>query len=186
MNESMKDPRAWMEVTPDIINKSDSRSPENYKAAAKQFEVETNPRYVRGHDNDPKTGQETYCNIFLWDVTKAMSCEVPHWIDPATGVEVPRGQGKETSANGVCDWFATHGLKFDWMQCGKQKAMARASQGYPTVVLWKNQGGIGHVGIILPGTDFTHLAQAGGSNFFDKDIVKGFGNVGPLLFYTHD
>jgi hypothetical protein len=186
MNPSMKDPRAWIEVTPDLFVAPESRSADTYVAAMKQFEVETNPRYVRGHDGDPKNGQETYCNIFLWDCTKALRCEVPHWVDPATGVEVPIGKGKELSANGVCDWFATHALKFGWMSCGKQQAQARATKGFPTVVLWKNTGGIGHVGMILPGTDFVHLAQAGGSNFFDKDIVKGFGNVVPLLFYTHD
>lgn len=186
MNPSMKDPRAWVEVTPDYTNTPDQRSPDNYRKAAAQFEVETNPRYVRGHDGNPANGQETYCNIYLWDVSKAMSCEIPHWVDPATGVEVPMGKGKELSANGVCDWFATHGLKFDWMMCSQGKARARASLGYPTVVLWKNPGGIGHVGVVLPGTDFTHLAQAGANNFFDKDLVKGFGSVSPLVFYTHD
>lgn len=185
MNPSMKNPNAWEEVTPDIVNKLSDRSPANYIAAAKQFEVETNPRYVRGHAN-PGVSKETYCNIYLWDVTLAMSCEVAHWVDPATGVEVPKGKGVELSANGVCDWFSTHALKFGWMQCGKDKAMERASTGRPTVVLWKNPGGIGHVAVVLPGTDFVHIAQAGANNFFDQALVKGFGNVGPLVYYTHD
>lgn len=182
MNDTMKDPRAWVEVTPDITNAEGQRSPDAYKQVAKQFEVETNPRYVKGHSG----GSETYCNIFLWDVTKAMGCEVPHWVDVATGVEVPMGKGKELSANGVCDWFKTHALKFDWMPCGVGQARKRASAGYPTVVLWKNPGGIGHVAMVLPGKDFTHIAQAGSNNFFDLDLTKGFGSVGPLEFYTHD
>lgn len=186
MNNTMKDPRAWVEVTPDLINTPNMRSPDNYLAALRQFEVETNPRYVRGHDNDPKNGEETYCNIFLWDVTKAMSCEVPHWIDPATGVECPMGKGAELSANGVCDWFSSHALSNGWMECGEIKARARASSGFPTVVLWKNIRGIGHVGMVLPGADFTHIAQAGANNFFDVNLVKGFGGVKPLRFYTHD
>lgn len=186
MNPSMKNPNAWEEVTPDVTNTLIDRSPANYVAAAKQFEVETNPRYVRGHDGNPANGQETYCNIFLWDVTKAMSCEVAHWVDPATGVEVPRGKGVELSANGVCDWFTVHALKFGWMQCGKRQAMERASKGLPSVVIWKNPGKIGHVAIILPGTDFCHIAQAGGTNFFDQSLEKGFGAIPDLLFYTHD
>jgi hypothetical protein len=52
--------------------------------------------------------------------------------------------------------------------------------------VWKNPSGIGHVGVILPGTDVCHLAQAGGSNFFDKALEKGFGTIQNLLFYTHD
>lgn len=185
MNDSMKNRAAWEEVVPDLKVSLSDRSPANYLAAVKQFEVETNPRYERGHAN-PGVGKETYCNIFLWDVTVAMSCEVAHWVDPATGVEVPKGKGMELSANGVCDWFATHALKFGWMQCGKAKAMERASMGLPTVVLWKNPGGIGHVAVVLPGADFCHIAQAGANNFFDKDLSKGFGGITSLLFYTHD
>ena len=186
MNDSMKDPRSWMEVTPDLTNIQGQRAPEKYVAVAKQFEVETNPRYVRGHDGNPANGQETYCNIYLWDTTKAMGCEVPHWVDPATGVEVPMGKGKELSANGVCDWFQLHAMDAHWMQCGPTKAMLRASQGFPTVVIWKNPGGIGHVAMVLPGVDFIHIAQAGASNFFDKSLATGFGSVSPLMFYTHD
>lgn len=185
MNPSMQNPNAWEEVNPDVINTPDKRSPEAYLAAAKQFQVESNPRYARGHAN-PGVGKETYCNIFLWDVTKAMSCEVAHWVDPATGVEVPMGKGVELSANGVCDWFARHGLDFDWMQCSKKKAMDRASKGFPTVVTWNNPGGIGHVAVILPGTDFCHIAQSGATNFFDANIAKGFGSIPNLVFYTHD
>ena len=186
MNSTMSNPKAWIEVVPDFINNEGQRSAESYIKAAKQFEVETNPRYVKGHDNDPKNGEETYCNIYLWDVTKAMGVEVPHWVDMATGVEVPLGKGRELNANGVVDWFVTHGMSFQWMQCSKMKAQLRASLGYPSVVLWKNPGGIGHVGIVLPGTDFTHIAQAGSVNFFDGDLRKGFGSVSPLLFFTHD
>jgi hypothetical protein len=186
MNSTMKDPRAWVEVTPDIVNTAQNRAAALYVEAAKQFEVETNPRYVRGHDGNPANGQETYCNIYLWDVTKAMSCEVPHWVDPATGVEVPMGKGKELSANGVCDWFDVHALSHGWMMCGRSQAMSRASSGYPTVVVWKNPGGIGHVAVVLPGADFTHIAQAGAVNFFNDRLERGFGKVGPLKFYTHD
>lgn len=186
MNDSMKDPRAWVEVNPELIILPTQRSAANLLAAAKQFEVETNPRYVAGHDNDPATGKETYCNIFLWDFTKAMSCEIPHWVDPATGVEVPMGKGKENSANGLCDWMAQHGLENSWMICSEKQARVRATAGFPTVCCWKNAGGIGHVSAIMPGLDFTHSTQAGGTNFFDKNLRSGFGNAGPLIFYTHD
>lgn len=186
MNNTMNDPRAWVEVTPDTVNLPNLRDPASYIIVVKQFEVETNPRYVAGHDGNPANGKETYCNIFLWDVTKAMSCEIPHWVDAATGVEVPMGKGKENSANGVCDWMAAHGLSNGWMICSEAQARVRATKGFPTACCWKNPGGIGHVGVVLPGTDFTHFAQAGGLNFFDKDIRLGFGNIKPLVFYTHD
>lgn len=186
MNPTMTDPRAWLEVRPDYINTADQRTPENYLRAIKQFDVEKNPRYARGHDNNPANGQETYCNIYLWDVTKALACEIPHWVYPSTGPETFRGTKKELSANGVYDWLAWHGADAGWRTCAELAARSRASSGYPTVVLWKNPKGIGHVGIVLPGTDYTHITQAGAVNFFDKSLIKGFGNVKPLLFYTHD
>lgn len=188
MNPSMKNPNAWVEANPDFINGPEDRAAVNYVVAAKQFDVENNPRYVKGHDGNPNNGLETYCNIFLWDVTKAMSVEVPHWVDPATGIEVPMGKGKELSANGICDWFEAHGMTFGWMKCGEKQARKRATAGFPTVGLWKNPGGIGHVVMVLPGTDFTHVAQAGGTNFFDQDIVKGYGPElsKKVTFYTHD
>ena len=71
------------------------------------------------------------------------------------------------------------------MLCGNRQARVRASAGYPTVTIWKNPTGIGHVAVVLPGMDFIHIAQAGGSNFFDRNIINGFGNL-PVAFYTHD
>ncbi len=190
MNPTMRDPRAWVEVTPDYTNLASDRSPTNYVRAMEQFQVLTNPRYVRGHDGNPANGEETYCNIYLWDVTKALDCEVAHWVDPATGVEVPMGKGKELNANGVCDWFTAHGLAFNWMRCGSTMATSRASSGYPTVVLWKNLRGIGHVAMVMPSPDprQVRISQAGAHNLFNVDITKGFGgiNQGLLMFYTHD
>lgn len=187
MNPTMSDTRGWVEVTPDYTNLPSDRSPANYVKALEQFKVLTNPRYVpRDVTGDGKA--ETFCNIFLWDATKALSCEVAHWIDPSTGVEVPMGKGKELSANGVCEWFTNHGLTHGWMLCDRLMATSRASRGFPTVVLWRNPSGIGHVAMVMPSPDprQVRIAQAGAQNLFDVDILKGFGNVGPLRFYTHD
>ena len=193
MNESMKNPKAYQPVIPDYTLNYQARAAlgssaraEAYKKALMQFEVATNPRYEKGHDNDPSNGIETYCNIFLWDGLTALGLEPSHWVDASTGVSVPVGKGVELSANGVCNWFTKNAYAFRWMQCGENQARSRASEGFPTVVLWYNRGGIGHVAFVLPGTDFTHIAQAGGSNFFDKELKAGFGAASPLMFFTHD
>lgn len=187
MNPTMSDVRAWVEVTPDFFNSEEERSKENYIKTVAQFQVLNNPRYSR-RDVTGDGIAETFCNIFVWDATKALKCEIPHWVDPATGVEAPMGKGKELSANGVVDWFERHGLGFGWMRCDRLQAVKRAGLGFPTVVLWKNPGRIGHVAIVLPSADprQVRIAQAGVNNLFDADISKGFGNLGPLLFYTHD
>ena len=186
MNEGMSNPKSWVPSSGFNANGPTQRSPSNYTATVKQFEVETNPRYVRGHDGDPKNGLETYCNIFVSDVTLSMGCEIPHWVDAATGAPVAMGKGVEQSANKVFVWMNAHSLVYDWMECGERQARRRASAGFPTVVIWGNPNGIGHVAMVLPGTDFTHIAQAGGTNFFDREIHVGFGNATPLMFYTHD
>lgn len=186
MSDPLKNPNAWAPIAPRLFSQKGARNPEVYRQVVAQFGVETNPRYIAGHDNNPNNGLETYCNIFLWDVSVAMGCEIPHWIDPATLVGVAMGKGRETDANGVCDWLAVHSLLEGWMICGVMQARTRASAGYPTCVAWKNPGSIGHVAVVMPGMDYTHISQSGGSNFYDKNLIYGFGNVRPLAFYTHD
>ena len=53
---------------------SGNRSAANYNAVLDQFSVGNNPRYARRNGN-------TYCNIFVWDATRAMGAEIPHWVD---------------------------------------------------------------------------------------------------------
>ena len=191
MNDSMKNTNAWQAVTPDITYIQASRlyhpddnteRAKQYLAVAAQFDVENNPRYVRGHAG----GRETYCNIFMCDVLLALGLPPSHWVDPATGVPAPVGKGIELNANACAKWFDDHGLAFEWMLCSEIQARKRATMGYPTVVVWANPGGIGHVAVVLPGTDFTHTAQAGADNFFNGNLRGGFGGVGPLKFWTHD
>ena len=43
----------------------------------------------------------------VWDVTKAMGAEIPHWVDN-NGNRVGVGQGRELSANGTADWLRQH------------------------------------------------------------------------------
>jgi hypothetical protein len=193
MTNPITDPNAWEPVDAPIksdIGIRDASTNANragkYRDVVRQFDVANNPRYVRGHAN-PGVGRETYCNIFLCDVMLAMGLGTPpHWQDPATGAPVAMGKGKETDANGVCNWMSGHALAYDWMECSEIQARKRATEGYPTCVVWLNPGGIGHVAVVLPGVDCTHIAQSGGTNFFDDNIKKGFGGITNFRFYTHD
>lgn len=192
MTTDIHNPNAWVPVdaafTSDEAARAsvtDSLRATTYITIAKQFEVETNPRYVRGHAN-PGVGNETYCNIYQGDVMAALKVPLPHWQDPATGAPTTVGKGVETNANGICLWLERHAFEYDWMECSEKQARKRATAGYPTIVVWKNTVGIGHVAVILPGVDYTHIAQAGGLNFFNGNLRTGFGGVGPLRFYTHD
>lgn len=57
----------------------------------------------------------------------------------------------------------------------------RADLGYPTVAVWFNSHGSGHVALLLP---HGRIVQAGKSNGVML-LNQGFGNHKPD-FYTHD
>jgi hypothetical protein len=158
----------------------------SYKAITRQLDVSSNPRYKRGHNNDPKDGEETYCNIYLCDFMWCMGVVLPHWVDPATGAPVGMGKGVETSANGICKWIFDHGMMYHWMECSQAKARERASSGWPTACFWLNPKGIGHVVVVMPGMEFTHISQAGATNYYDVPLQKGYGGIPGLRFFTHD
>lgn len=166
-----------------LTNGSDNRGPAQYLAVVKQFGVESNPRYT------PRGGN-TFCNIFLWDVTRHMSCEIPHWYVAYS--KTPEGKvtalGNEYNANAVCDWLnGKWSQEYGWKSViDGVNAMARANLGFPTVVAWKNPNGVGHVGVVIPGTQpGVRIAQAGATNFVDGDVTRGFGHR-PVAYFTHD
>lgn len=160
----------WVPLDPPLRGTPGNRSPATYYAVAQQFNVEHSPRYA------PPGDGRTWCNIYVWDVTRAMGVEIPHWYDPATGASRPMGLGSEMRANDMVAWLkAGHG----WTAVDAATARARAAAGIPTTVVWPNPGGIGHVAMLMP--DGT-IAQAGASNLWRKPISHGFGNRAVLYF----
>ena len=159
---------AWLPTSPTMTNGPGDRNPDKYLAIIRQFDIVGNPRYT------PRNGT-TFCNIFLWDVTKAMGAEIPHWV--INGVPDSTRKGKELNANAVCDWLNTApGKNQGWVPCSAGEAVANAKLGCPAIVTWKNPTGIGHVGVVIPSLfPGVRIAQAGGTNFFDGDVTKGFG-----------
>lgn len=159
--------RASKPVTPGIMSNPSNRSAAVYTSVIAQFSVENNPRYAvnkKGHG-------DTYCNIFMWDVTSAMGAEIPHYIDPKTGAPMtyPDVRGaRELSANGINNWLFKHGSEYGWYQVSAEEAQALANRGQPVVTSLKNNSGHGHVQVVCPSADGTYdpkrgvmIAQAG-------------------------
>lgn len=164
-----------------------NRSPVRLEAVIRQLRVGTALRYRPNRFGK----QETYCNIFLWDVTAALDALVPHWVNPATGNPTPRGQGMELDANGVCDWLVKHGPRYGWRPTDAEAALAFANAGKPAIAVWKNPGGIGHVAVVRPGAAHPSrgvpIAQAGLSNFDTGYLRDGFGShSAQVIYYVHD
>jgi hypothetical protein len=169
---------AWLPTSPALTNSAGNRSPNIYPKVVSQFRVSTNKRYTPRDNN-------TFCNIFLWDVTAAMGCTIPHWVDP-DGIEVAVGKGKELNGNRTCEWLRIHGASNGWRNVTIPEAIANANLGKPTVVVWGNPTGVGHVAVVLLSNgDTPRIAQAGARNFFDEPVQNGFGNR-VLMYYAHE
>jgi hypothetical protein len=165
-----------------------NRDPRTYDEILDQFAVETNPRYRK----DRAGRNETYCNIFVWDVTRAMRAELPHWID-ATGRSVRPGGGIEMTANALCDWLGTHGARCGWRQTDSATAQAYADRGAPTVAAWCNPEGAGHIAMVRPrrgGEDpEPRVAQAGEPNARAMPAADAFATAwaaGALTYFVHE
>lgn len=142
-------------------------------------DVEHHPRY------QPE-GSATWCNLFVWDVTRAVLGEAecaPHWIGPDNAPCAPF-KGQEASANVLCAWLWLAGPKFGWRRADAAEAHAAAVAGACALATWANLGGHGHVAVVLPEADGIRIAQAGRTCFSNGSLARGFGNK-PVTFYVH-
>ncbi len=156
--------RAWEPVDAPLRSDTSNRSAARYADVLNQFAVAANPRYARRNGN-------TYCNIFVWDVTRAMGAELPHWVN-----------GRELNANAVSQWLNTTGPSKGWRKVDAATAQQYANAGRPSVASWRNPNGIGHIAMVRPGTltaGGPAIAQAGSRNFNDGHVADGFGNARP-------
>jgi hypothetical protein len=169
---SLTDTRRWKPVCAPITNSPGMRSPEALRAVVAQFDVEVNPRYAR-------TDSTTWCNIFAWDVTTALGCEIPHWdLD----------HENEYNVNATLKWLETEGYFSGWQEIDAKGALEQSTLGCPVVAVWKNPNPVkhGHIAVLLPPRDGEiRIAQAGAKNLFDVRLADGFGAVQPIRFFRH-
>lgn len=166
------DTPAWVPI--DIPASKLPRSEQKLRQALKELAVEKSPRYKA------REGQ-TWCNIFVSDITRALGCEIPHWVAP-DGSPADPGKGKEQNANRMFDWLKGEpGASRGWVEADRQTAMDAAARGHTVVVAW-HSGSVkpGHIALLLPeGT----IAQAGRRNFVGESISQGFGSL-PVTFFV--
>ena len=174
----------WRPTTPSITSGPEYRSPELYRAVIDQFQVETAERYR------PFRNGNTYCNIYVWDVTRAMGAEIPLYTDPATGEPryYPDTKGaKSMGAIAMDQWLATRGPAYGWREVDAETAQMYANQGHPAVT---TAGSLGHVQIVCPSkdggfdtvrgvtiaqagrivTNYTHISSIYGGNALNSNV----------------
>jgi LysM repeat protein len=180
--EGTTNTQAWIPVDAPVQSQPGERSRARYDQVLNQFGVGSNPRYR------PRSGN-TYCNIFSWDATRAMGAEIPHWVDQnGNAARVGAAGAWEMGANDTNRWLNNQGADNGWRQVNASEAQAHANTGGPSVVSWQNPGAIGHIGMIRPGEDSGRgpaLAQAGRTNFNNRNVADGFGRRQPE-YWIHD
>ncbi|HWR21906.1 MAG TPA: hypothetical protein VN366_00380 [Feifaniaceae bacterium] len=192
-NEQVAPFSASKPANPTVTSREGSRSPGLYRSVIDQFQVQSSPRYAV----NKKGNNDTYCNIFLWDVTRAMGAEIPHYVDPVTleARAYPDVSGaKELNANGIYDWLGAKGADYGWVKVTPEQAQQYANQGLPVVTAWKNtQGGHGHVQVVCPSGDGLYdpsrgvtVAQAGRTLTNYTPITNIYSErLNSVVYYAH-
>lgn len=178
---------AWKPVFPTVTSSSGNRSRELYQKVIDQFQVETNQRY--------EPDDNTYCNIFVWDVTRAMNAEIPHYIDAETNEPMRYGESgaSQTSANAVYRWLRQSGETYGWHEVGAQQAQSLANQGKPVVAAKYSGIGSGHVQMVCPSEDGRYnpdrgvtVAQAGRNLTSYAPITEIYGkDLSGVRYFAH-
>jgi hypothetical protein len=112
----------WRAINPPLQSREGRRSADLYKQVLNQFAVGTNPRY------EPDAPDKPRAHIFVWDVTRAMNAEIPHFA----------GAREQTLAQ-TCDWMRREGTMRGWRRADMAAAIQAANQGMPVVAMPKDQ-----------------------------------------------
>jgi hypothetical protein len=108
----------WKAVQAPLQSVPGRRSKKVYENVLRQFALLSNPRY--GDDAPGKTRG----HIFVWDVSRAMNCEIPHFVG-----------AKELTLAQTCDWLRHEGPMRGWKRVSDYEIYERANAGFLVVAL---------------------------------------------------
>lgn len=108
----------WKATTAPVQSKFGRRSASTYGRVIDQFAVGNNPRY------EPDAQGRSRMHIFVWDVTRAMNCEVPHFLG-----------GRELSLGQTVDWLRFDSNNRGWKRANAAQAAQAADRGEAALAL---------------------------------------------------
>ncbi len=125
----------WKAVQAPVQSREGRRSAALYRMVINQFAVGNNPRY----ENDAP--DKARGHIFVWDVSRAMNCEIPHFVG-----------AKELSLAQTVDWLRHEGPMRGWTRATLEDAHQQALAGHLAIAIPKDIK-IKHLAVILPEDD---------------------------------
>ncbi len=132
-----------------------------------QVNPEKNPALQR-RDVTGDGVPETFCNLFV------------RLLLALFGIVLP-----ELLANDLAEWFPKQA---DWRKVTPKEAGERAELGFPTIGVWKNSKGHGHIIAVVPAIGGTglHSAQAGAKNWSNAPVESAGLPASAYAYFTHE
>jgi hypothetical protein len=122
----------WIAVQAPLQSREGKRSRELLENVIRQFGVTVNPRY-----NEEAPGKSRG-HIFVWDVSRAMNCEIPHFVG-----------AKELTLAQTCDWVRHEGPMRLWKRLNADGAVEVANSGKLVIALPRDTR-TKHIAIVPP------------------------------------
>lgn len=111
----------WKAINAPVQSRAGRRSAQLYKLVIDQFAVGHNPRY------EPDAPDKPRAHIFVWDVTRAMNCEVPHFVGP-----------RELTLAQTVDWIRHEGPMRGWRRVDFSEAAEATAEGQCVIAMPKD------------------------------------------------
>lgn len=157
----------WRALAAPVQSRMKRRSARVLWTLIDQFAVGNNPRYqVSNPAAEPKA------HVFVWDVSKAMDCEIPH----------NRG-GREMTLAQTVDWVRYECEFRGWKRSDPASALAAADRGEMVLVIAKDSRARS-IGVVRPGgagdDGKARVASAGRPKGNDLGVTEA---IGPEVEY---
>lgn len=162
---------AFKAVEAPVQSRPGRRRPEVYELVIDQFAVAHNPRYDADAPGKPRT------HLFVWDVTRAMHCEIPKFIG-----------GREQTLGLMVDWLRTEGAARGWRKVDAQGAVDAANRGWAVVAV-PREFRLKLMAMVRPGDPgpdgYPTVSGVGVTRSNGMTVGEAFG-VADVVFYEHE
>ena len=122
----------WRALKAPFTSREGKRSKALFEQVVNQFAIGNNDRYDEDAPGKPRG------HIYVWDVSRAMGCEVPHF----TGA-------RELSLAQTIDWLKHEGPMRGWVKVAETDVFDIAERGQLVVVIPKEMR-VRHMAIVMP------------------------------------